>query len=66
VKPGHPTTENKAYFTSEQVAERYQVKEQTVRLWIKRGLLKARKLGHSWRISRIALAEFEGENAGED
>ncbi len=41
--------------STEEVAEKLQVDEQTVRRWIKSGKLKAFKPGREWRISPTAL-----------
>lgn len=46
------------YLTPEQVARIFQVKQTTVRLWLRRGLLTGIKAGHSWRISQSALEAF--------
>lgn len=41
--------------TVKQVAEKMQVKEATVRLWLRRGLLKGIRVGKSWRISQETM-----------
>ncbi len=46
------------YYTAEEIAEQYNLKPGTVRLWIRQGKLKAVKLGHLWRIPEEALQEF--------
>ena len=43
------------FLSTEEVAERLQVDEQTVRRWIKHGKLEAFKPGREWRISPAAL-----------
>ncbi len=43
------------FLSTEEVAERLQVDEQTVRRWIKSGKLEAFKPGREWRISPAAL-----------
>lgn len=43
------------FLSTEEVAERLQVDEQTVRRWIKHGKLDAFKIGRAWRISPAAL-----------
>ncbi len=43
------------FFSTEEVAERLRVDEQTVRRWIKHGKLEAFKIGRAWRISPAAL-----------
>lgn len=50
-----------AYLTPRQVAELFQVRELTVRLWLRRRLLKGVKIGHLWRIPRRAVEEFSSE-----
>ncbi len=47
-----------SYFTLQQVAERLQVSEMTVRRWVTRGELPAIKLGQQWRIRDDDLREF--------
>ena len=46
------------YLTPSQIGELLQVKEFTVRLWLRRGLLKGKRLGKSWRVSRESLERF--------
>ena len=41
--------------TVEQVAERLQVPENTVRKWFRNGVLPAIKIGRHWRMSEDAL-----------
>ncbi len=43
------------FLSTEEVAERLRVDEQTVRRWIKHGKLEAFKVGRAWRISPAAL-----------
>jgi excisionase family DNA binding protein len=43
------------FLSTEEVAERLQVDEQTVRRWIKSGKLEAFKPGREWRISPAAF-----------
>lgn len=38
-----------------------QVREITVRLWLRRKLIRGVKIGHSWRIPREAIQEFKGD-----
>jgi excisionase family DNA binding protein len=47
-----------SYFTLQQVAERLQVSEMTVRRWVRRGELPAIKLGQQWRIRDDDLRDF--------
>lgn len=47
------------FFTPEQVAGMLQVKETTVRLWLRRGLLRGVKIAHTWRISRTEIDRFD-------
>jgi excisionase family DNA binding protein len=50
------------FLTPRQVAALLQVKEVTVRLWIRRGLLKGIKIGaKEWRISKHEVLRFLGE-----
>lgn len=47
------------FLTPQQVAEAFQVREITVRLWLRRGLLKGFKIGGSWRVARSAIEAFQ-------
>lgn len=47
------------YYTPEEVAAIFKVKPMTVREWLRNGLLKGIKVGHSWRISEASLKKFE-------
>ncbi len=40
-----------------------QVKETTVRLWLRRGLLRGVRIGHSWRVPQESL-DLANEFAG--
>ena len=53
---------NLQFLTPRQVAAVYQVKEVTVRTWLRRKLIKGVKIGHSWRIPRSAIEEEGGKN----
>jgi excisionase family DNA binding protein len=44
------------------VASLFKVQEQTVKLWIKNGKLKARRDGLSWIINKDDLKEFYSAN----
>ena len=46
------------YFTPGEVAEQYDLKAGTVRLWIRQGKLKAIKLGGLLRVSEEELEKF--------
>jgi excisionase family DNA binding protein len=46
------------YYTVEEICERLQVSDQTVRRWIKRGKLTAYKPGKEFRIRSGDLEEF--------
>ena len=46
------------YQTVQEVAERLEVAEATVRQWIKSGALRAIDIGKGWRISDSDLAQF--------
>ena len=47
------------FFTPKEVAEIFKVREITVRLWLRRKLIRGVKIGHTWRIPRSAIEEFE-------
>jgi excisionase family DNA binding protein len=49
------------YLTPRQIAQMLQVRELTVRLWIRRGLLKGVRVGRQWRVTRVALEQFLSE-----
>jgi excisionase family DNA binding protein len=47
------------FLTPAQVASLLQVRKETVRMWLRRGLMKGVKIGgKSWRIPRRAVEEF--------
>ena len=46
------------YQTVQEVAERLEVAEATVRQWIRSGALRAIDIGKGWRISDTDLAQF--------
>ncbi len=46
------------YQTVQDVADRLDVAEATVRQWIKSGVLRAIDIGKGWRISDTDLAQF--------
>jgi len=46
------------YFSTDEIAEMYNLKPVTIRNWINSGKLRAVKLGHLWRIPEDALNEF--------
>lgn len=50
------------YYSTEEIAEMYNLKPVTIRNWITRGKLKAIKLGHLWRISEEELQRFVGQD----
>jgi excisionase family DNA binding protein len=52
------------YLSPEEIAERFSLQAQTVRLWIRHGKLKAIKLGHLWRISEEELERFIKNSQG--
>ncbi len=51
------------FLTPVQVAFLMQVKEITVRLWLRRKLIRGVKIGHSWRIHRSEVDRFRGDAA---
>jgi len=57
-----PSVERPVYYTPEEVAEILKVKPFTVRLWLRRKMLRAFKAGSVWRISAEALREFAGDS----
>lgn len=52
-----------AFLTSEQVAEALSVTPQTIRNWIRKGVLPAEKYGHVFRIRSEDFAAFAGRRA---
>jgi excisionase family DNA binding protein len=50
------------FYTIEQAARLFQVRDATVRLWLRRKLLRGVKLGRDWRITREAIEEFKSGN----
>jgi excisionase family DNA binding protein len=46
------------YFTVQQVAERLQVNEQTVRRWLREGTLAGVRLAGQWRMTDADVREF--------
>lgn len=55
------TASNLEFLTPKQVAVLMQVRETTVTVWLRRGLLRGVKIGHTWRIPQEALARFTQE-----
>ncbi len=53
------TTKPQKYLTTEQVADLLQVKEDTVRLWLRDGVLKGFRIGRRWRIPPEAVEALE-------
>ena len=49
--------------TVHDVAELLQMKEATVRSWIRENQLRAIKFGRDWRIARVDLENFLNEHA---
>jgi len=54
------------YYTPEQVADNLQVHLKTVYNWIKKGNLKAVKVGHFWRISETELRRLLSPQKADD
>lgn len=48
-------------WTTQQIADAFQVTTETVRNWITSGQLKALKLGNEWRVPQSDLATFTRE-----
>lgn len=53
------TQSNPEFFTPKQVAVIFKVQEVTVRLWLRQGLIRGVKIGHTWRISRAAIESID-------
>lgn len=56
----------KDYLSVEEVAEELGVVNDTVRSWLKLGLLRGYKLGRPWRIKRNDLDQFMSERSNID
>ena len=55
----HMTIEQDDLLTTEAVSEELQVTVQTVRRWIRDGVLPGRRIGlHQWRVKRSDLRSF--------
>lgn len=54
--------EHEKYYSPNEIAEKFNLKSNTVRKWINQGRLKAIKLGDVWRIPESALQEFISES----
>lgn len=50
--------ENPKYLSPEDIAERYSIKADTVRKWIREGKLRAAKIGRVWRVEETDLDNF--------
>ena len=55
------------YLTVEEVSEKIKVHQNTIRIWIREGRLKAIKVGTRWKVSELSLDNFlferkEGNN----
>ncbi len=51
-------TMDEQLLTPHQVAERFQVDERTVTLWLRKGHLRGFKVGKEWRVSAQDLTAF--------
>ena len=51
------------YYTPEEIAQKFKVKKRTVYFWVRKGKLKAVKLGSLLRIPKSSMDEFI-KNAG--
>ncbi len=51
-------TMDEQFLTPHQVAERFQVNERTVTVWLREGHLRGFKVGKEWRISPDDLQAF--------
>lgn len=54
------------YYTLTEIADRLQVSWRTVQRWVKRGELKAHKLGTEWRVSESDMGRFLEERRNGD
>ena len=59
LKSSHKIPSSAEFLTPLQVAGIFQVKEMTVRLWLRRRLLRGVRIGHSWRVPRESIEEFK-------
>lgn len=50
--------------TTEYVADLFTVKKATVRVWIKKGLIKGRLINGYWRVERQSVIDFANERFG--
>ncbi|HEY8464881.1 MAG TPA: helix-turn-helix domain-containing protein [Bacillota bacterium] len=48
----------KEYYSPQEIAEKFNLKPRTVANWIRKGKLKAIKLGDLWRVHRADLEAF--------
>jgi len=46
------------YYTPEEIAQKFKVKKRTVYFWVRKGKLKAVKLGSLLRIPKSSMDEF--------
>ncbi len=53
------------FYTIRQAAVIFQVREQTVSLWLRRGLINGVRIGHTWRIPESAFEDKTQEAARE-
>jgi excisionase family DNA binding protein len=52
------TIDNEKWSSVEEVAEHLQVHKDTIRLWIKKGEIPARKIGRLWRFKISEIDEW--------
>lgn len=52
-------------YTVEEVANVLNVPINTVRIWLRKGILKGIKLGKYWRVKEAQLQEFTKEQEGD-
>lgn len=59
---------NETWFTPNELADKLKISEQTVRLWVRQGKVKARKFGRAWRIpgAEVERVLEQGINEGEN
>lgn len=51
------------FYTIKQAAVIFQVKEQTVSMWLRRGLIRGVRIGHTWRIPASVFEEKSDNEA---
>lgn len=53
-------------FTAKDIAEGLGIKERTIRVWLRKGTLKGRKVGKHWFVTEESLKDYlSGEEGGD-